>query len=59
MKVNYREHEFGPAEPRMRVWTDEMSGYGQFEVISHEDFLMLKALSERYPSLLTLVEADD
>lgn len=33
MKVHCRVHEFGPVKPKMRVWTDEMIGYGQFNVV--------------------------
>lgn len=37
MNLHIRAHEFGPARPRLRVWTDEMQPYGQFNVASHTD----------------------
>lgn len=38
MKVHARSHEVGPTKPRMRIWTDEMAKYGQFNVVDFDDF---------------------
>lgn len=59
MILTYREHEFGPAEPRMRVWTEQQAMYGQFEVVEWDDFVKLRDFCQKYPGMMTLVEAHD
>lgn len=44
--VHYREHEFGPEKPRLRIWVDGWLP-DQFEVVDHNDFQNAKALMER------------
>jgi len=40
--IHIRLHEMGK-KPRIRVWTDEMAGYGQFAVIEHNDGIAVVA----------------
>jgi hypothetical protein len=42
-QINYREHEMG-TKPRMRIWTEQQAGYGQFEIISNQEFETLKRI---------------
>lgn len=35
-KLHLREHEMAN-KPRMRIWTDKMEGYGQFEIVEFND----------------------
>lgn len=38
--IHWRYHEFGTStKPRIRVWTDQMIGYGSFRVVEWEDFV--------------------
>lgn len=39
--IYHRRHETG-AHPRIRVWTRQQAAYGQFEVVSHEEFRVLQ-----------------
>ncbi len=56
MRLNWREHEVGGDHPKIRVWTDDMGRYGQFDVVEYKDFEKLKYLSSVY-TFITLVEA--
>ena len=46
MALYARAHD-AAIRPRMRVWTTEMRTYGQFTVITHEEFNTFCALLER------------
>ena len=34
MRIHCREHDEG-SKPRMRVWTERMADYGQFNIVEH------------------------
>jgi hypothetical protein len=36
MKIHLRTHEWGPSKPRVRIWTDEQQGYGQFNIATYD-----------------------
>lgn len=42
-RIHYMEHELA-RNPRMRIWTTQQAAYGQFEVITHEEFVTLQRI---------------
>jgi hypothetical protein len=54
-----RAHEFGPQKPRIRIWTDEMSQYGQFNVVSFDDVQALCDLLGKLGIGSVVVHQDD
>lgn len=44
MTLHIRAHEFRTRKPRVRIWTDEMAGYEQFNVVSFDDVESLHQL---------------
>lgn len=45
MLIHARMHETGP-NGRVRLWTDEMQGYGSFELVDNADAQKFKKLLE-------------